>query len=853
MLATLILAASIAPQAAPAPPTPGTQAQDPVQSLIQVEVDAEGLQRLLSLDMDVPHVHPGADHAQVIADAGELATLRQVGIQYRVLVDDLQAWYAERLDPSEQALSAGSPYGANLSPAFGQGEIGGYYSYDEVTSILDQISAANPSIVTQKVSLGSTIQGRQIWMVKVSDNPGVDENEPEVRYDSMHHAREPQGMQTNLFFLSYLVEEYGSDPMATYLVNEREIFFIPIVNPDGYVYNQQIAPNGGGLWRKNRRNNGNGTTGVDLNRNYPYQWGFDGVGSSGNGNSETYRGAMPASEPETQAMVSFIQSRSFKTALSIHTFSNLWISPWGYDELFPSNYSEFSEIGELATEENNYVHAPGWVTLYTANGVTNDYDLSAKGTLSWTPEIGSSADGFWPPQSRIVPLAEENLLAFQRTALAAGPWVRVESTELVPLGDGDAFPEAGEIVELIAGLRNSGLAPSGALSGTLTTMSPFATVTSGSATATALGNFSSANLSPNLAVQIAPGTPPGTVIELHLDVSDGVRSFDTFLDLEVGEVSVVAEYDFEAAGNQGWTVGNPNDASTGNWERVNPLGTSSAPEDDASDPGVRAWITGQGSVGGGLGEDDIDGGTTTLVSPILDATGLVSPRVNFARWYHNTGNGVVDDVFEVDFSSNGGATWVTAEVVGAGGLSGGWVEVSLNVEDFVPATNQLRVRFLASDLGSGSIVEAGIDDFSISGIDSSCPPPQEYCVTTPHSAGSGALISATGSQVVSENAFGLSVTGSVPNEFGIFFYGAQQANVAIGNGVNCVGGTLFRLSPVLADGTGGASFPLDLTNPPLPAAEITAGSTWNFSWWFRDPGVGAGFNFSNGVSVPFCN
>ena len=101
----------------------------------------------------------------------------------------------------------------------------------------------------------------------------------EVRLDSLHHSREPQGMQSSLWFLLYMLEEYGNDPLATYLVNEREIYFVPCVNPDGYEYNRQIAPGGGGLWRKNRRDNGN-STGVDLNRNYPFQWGFDNSGSS---------------------------------------------------------------------------------------------------------------------------------------------------------------------------------------------------------------------------------------------------------------------------------------------------------------------------------------------------------------------------------------------------------------------------------------------------------------------------------------------------------------------------------------------------------------------------------------------
>ena len=153
--------------------------------------------------------------------------------------------------------------------------MGGYYTFAEIVGVMDQLRASYPNLVSQKTSIGQSVQGRDIWMFKVSDNPNVDENEPEFRVDSLHHAREPQGMQTTLYFLCYLLEEYGTDPLATYLLDEREIYVVPCVNPDGYEFNRQIAPAGRRPWRKNRRNNG-GSTGVDLNRNYPFQWGGSG-------------------------------------------------------------------------------------------------------------------------------------------------------------------------------------------------------------------------------------------------------------------------------------------------------------------------------------------------------------------------------------------------------------------------------------------------------------------------------------------------------------------------------------------------------------------------------------------------
>ena len=132
-------------------------------------------------------------------------------------------------------------------------------------------------------------------MVELSDHPGVDEGEPEVLITSVHHAREPAGLTTVLYTLWYLLEQYGADPEVTYLLDHRRLFVVPVLNPDGYVYNETTNPNGGGYWRKNRRNNG-GSFGVDLNRNYGYEWGYDDVGSSPSPSSETYPGPAPFSD-----------------------------------------------------------------------------------------------------------------------------------------------------------------------------------------------------------------------------------------------------------------------------------------------------------------------------------------------------------------------------------------------------------------------------------------------------------------------------------------------------------------------------------------------------------------------------
>ena len=186
------------------------------------------------------------------------------------------------------------------------------YTYSEMITHLDTIHSLYPGITTAKFSIGTSIEGRTIWAMKVSDNPGTDENEPEVGFDGLTHAREPITVNVLIETIYELCENYGTDPELTFLVDNREIFFIPVLNPDGYVYNEQTYPGGGGMWRKNRHAPVGGCYGVDLNRNYPYQWG--GSGSSPDPCDETYRGATrPAPSPRSRRCMNFVNDREFVT------------------------------------------------------------------------------------------------------------------------------------------------------------------------------------------------------------------------------------------------------------------------------------------------------------------------------------------------------------------------------------------------------------------------------------------------------------------------------------------------------------------------------------------------------------
>jgi len=162
---------------------------------------------------------------------------------------------------------------------------------------LDEMTNLYPNLISAKYTIGNTqtIEGRDVYAIKISDNPGINEDEPEVLYTALIHAREPAAMQQLIWYMWYLLENYGTNDEITYLVDNLEMYFVPVVNPDGYEYNHSTDPNGGGMWRKNKRdNNGGGFSeyndGVDLNRNFGYNWGYDDSGSSPDPTSQTYRG-----------------------------------------------------------------------------------------------------------------------------------------------------------------------------------------------------------------------------------------------------------------------------------------------------------------------------------------------------------------------------------------------------------------------------------------------------------------------------------------------------------------------------------------------------------------------------------
>lgn len=394
--------------------------QSETYSRVKIWLDDKPVETLSGLGLEVDHgeIKPGF---WVINDfsATELQQIQAAGFRTEIIIPNVQQYYADqkqRVTDYIQSIGCTTPPTYPTPTNFGLGSMGGFFTYNEIIAHLDNMYTLHPNLIKQKAALPYvTHENRPVYWLKISDNPTVDENEPEILYDGVHHAREPASVAQLIMFMYYLLENYATDPEVQYLVNNSEMYFIPLVNPDGYVYNQTTNPNGGGMWRKNRRNNGDGTWGVDLNRNYGYNWGYDNVGSSPNTNSSTYRGPSAFSEPETQNLRDFCNQHQFRLCLNYHTYGNLMIYPWGYDaNIYTPDSAQFTTYGDHLTTYNKYSYGTANQTvLYTANGVSDDWMYGEQVThpkiFAFTPEAGMSDEGFWPPQNRIIDICKENI------------------------------------------------------------------------------------------------------------------------------------------------------------------------------------------------------------------------------------------------------------------------------------------------------------------------------------------------------------------------------------------------------------------------------------------------------------
>ncbi|MGK2849805.1 MAG: M14 family zinc carboxypeptidase [Candidatus Limnocylindrales bacterium] len=327
-------------------------------------------------------------------------------------------------------LAVAAPVAAADFPA----KDAGYHTYDEMVAELDQAVLDHPTIV-QKTSIGQSYQGRELWMAKISDNVEVDEAEPEVLFDALHHAREHLTVEQSLAILAWLTDGYGTDEAITRLVDRREIFIVFMVNPDGGEFDLTGDPYR--EWRKNRQPNAGSTSvGTDLNRNYDYRWGCCG-GSSGKKSSLTYRGPAAFSAPETRAMRDFIASRvvdgrqQIRTAITFHSAGKEILWPYGYtktdipSDMTRDDHAVFVALGRKMAASNGYTPKQS-SSLYVTDGDQIDWAYGRHRIFIYTFELYpshaqvSSTARFYPPDEIIGRETTRNRAAILRLIDAAG-------------------------------------------------------------------------------------------------------------------------------------------------------------------------------------------------------------------------------------------------------------------------------------------------------------------------------------------------------------------------------------------------------------------------------------------------
>jgi hypothetical protein len=552
---------------------------------------------------------------------------------------------------------------------------------------------------------GLSLEGREIRGIRIT-GPGADK--PAVLVNSCQHAREWPPVMVNMYAADRLIAEYDLNPTVKGLVDDVEFFVIPIVNPDGYVYTW--GPDR--WWRKNRRDNGDGTWGVDLNRNWDYQWGYDNNGSDPNPDGETYRGTAPFSEPETQVMRDFYQANPQIVAnIDLHTQGNLILYPWGYDYVPAPDAVLMDNLGEIMEASIYAVHGEVYtnqqaVVLYPGNGISIDWTYGDQGVFSYTFELRNHD----LPPAEIILNCQEIFPAV------------LDIAEFTTQGVQFSFPSGlPEIVE--ADLQTAVQVEITAITASLEpgTAKLIARVgPSGPFSESAL-----AGLGNDQYQGLLPAAPCDEVVQFYFQVqtTDAVVHYSpddapaSYYEATAFDITVSFADDFET--DQGWTAENLG-ASSGDWQRGVPVDDPGWEYDPASDGdgSGQAFLTQNQT-----GNTDVDGGAVRLTSPVFDMTDSnVSIAYEYFLRLTDTGGGV--DRLLVEMSGNGDiGPWI---VVATHDTDGGllWRHHEMTRQELeatgLVLTANMKTRFTANDADPQSIVEAGVDGVVVKSL--ACEP-----------------------------------------------------------------------------------------------------------------------------------
>ena len=594
-------------------------------SKVNVNVtDTSDIDRLIGLGFDIDHPEFTSENSiAIFVDQVQLAELRRQQFTFDILIADFDAYYAEMLQNDSVNIPS-MTRSSDVADGFDLGSMGGFYTFSEVEAKLDEMKINYPNLVSTKMSIGTSFEGRPIWMVKISDNPEIDEPEPTAYFDALHHAREPLSMASTINYMFWLLENYETDAAVQYLVDNREIYFVPVVNPDGYAYNELTDPDGGGFWRKNRRADPGGCFGVDLNRNYSFGYANGGGCSSNDPCSGTYHGSGAFSEPESSAVRDFVDLIEPRMAFSTHSTAGSVLMPYGFEPT-PPEFSIYAEFASAFLSENDYLYGVTFQMLgYFSCGTTRDY-LHSEGIYGYTPEI--AGQGFWPPPSTIFDLVDDTVRMFYYQSWTSGGYIDVQSHTQI----GDAL--VGGSFELVVEVKNVGVgADAQTVSVGLEASDPDVQVPTSIGYGTVAARSRKDNAGTPFTITIDPGFI-GTSFTLTVNTfQDGVLNETIDIPIIVGERTVLFSDNAES-GDDAWIAG-------GN--------------------GMSWGIIADDSYGGNFSFGDSDGGNGVNdtnnffeLDQSFDFNGLTSPVVSFTSKQSIESS---DDA-RFQISTDGGTNW----------------------------------------------------------------------------------------------------------------------------------------------------------------------------------------------------
>ena len=583
----------------------------------------------------------------------------------------------------------------------------------EIEQFLQQTALDHPQI-TRLEQIGTTVAGRAIWALLISDNAALDENEPALMFNAATHGREVMTPEVIVDMIDWLTDRYATDAAIAARVDATQIWLVPMVNPDGVDLVFQTDR----WWRKNASDyddNGRITwkDGVDLNRNYEWGWSNECLGSSDVYSDATYRGVAEVSEPEVATMIEF--GRRIRPVIYVEYHS------WGEDVFYalgcdPSLAPQLTTIQD-PNQQISRVIAEEYAALLTqadgevgflassfgnrVNGIGRDQHAHDSGSISFVTELNGPNEGFQPSYAAWRDATVEGqragwLWLIDRVAGAAvgGHVIDAES--------GAAVAADLSMDELL--IRDGRRLTTDPQNGSFHLL-----VVPGQYTL----RLTAAGYAPLVQTVVVGSSWQPLTIEMIPDRSELILA-DDFED--VNSLSA-------------WTVGETgDDAVEGLWEHGDPHGVLSGdlisgtllratPNlDRSAGLGRFAFLTGN-LAGAPLGEGDVDGGTTSLISPVFDTSDLFGITISWQHWLSKDASDAQDRL-ALDLSLDDGASWQTLFEQSDSTLdengARGWEQATLQLDPTLPL-GQTRLRFRAIDAGADHLVEAMVDDLVVRG------------------------------------------------------------------------------------------------------------------------------------------